>query len=318
MTGISKWDNVGKASRMKIMSSLIRKYELEDGNFDIAKLSWELSDEICLYIPRVTSMLESNLRLRKYPFRVHTKCLCMFLLTDQGRKLAETSHIIMQTLAMTLDCSVNGEKNVDNQEKDLITALVMLKKVCSLSELLRKALLSLRAMSLISSIQQKMHWSSAIQEASCNLLLDLASVDDNSALALSYVFRKLLNSSQVYTKHSAVRMWTSILYTKSAVTITLDDWEMEAVEQLTRLLLCAPLSYQYDVSELLALLFQNSHNESGLNMSLVAPLLRRVGAVLCLRYTVGGSVIVQPPADWNMKFFSGYVIEAPEVTRIDF
>jgi hypothetical protein len=203
-----------------------------------------------------------------------------------------------------------------SREEDLITSLVMLRKVCSLSEQLRRSLLHHRVMVLVSSLQLRVHWSDHLQEAARNLLLDLASVDDTAALALSCVFRKLLNSPQVFTKHSAVRMWTSVMCTNSAVAITLDGWEAEALEQLTRLLLCAPLAVQYDVSELIALLFTRcgGEQEQGIGDEFLMRLMRRVGAVLCLRYTVGGSTLVQPPLDWNMKFFAGYVIEAPEVS----
>lgn len=309
---LRQWDEAGKASRLRLLAALLRRCELAGGDYDVPRLSRELSDQVGLLVPRVVSMLQANLKLRKYPFHFHVKCLCALLMTSQGQELAEKSPRIMETLAQTLEIDQLQDKSI-NQEKDLVTALVMLKKLCSLSEQLRKSLLSFRAMSLISTLQQKMNWSSAVQDAACHLLLDLASVDDNSALALSHVFRKLLNSSQIYTKMSAVKMWTCILHTNSAVVICLDGWESEALEQLTRLLLCGPLSIQYDVSELIALLFLRAGYDDRTSEGLEVRLMQRVGAVMCLRYTLGGSAIVQPPPDWNMKFFLGDVIEAPEV-----
>lgn len=309
MLSIREWDSAGKARRVEFMSTLVHQYELDDVNFDIPKLSGDMGDKISLFAPRIASMLDANLQKRKKSFQIIMRCLCMFLMTNLGQELTMTSPNMMRTLVSTLEYSpLIDRHHKPPREKDLITALIMLKKVCSLSEFLRKSLLHLRVMSLCSTLLQKVHWSESLQVAGCNLLLDLASVDDTSALALSTVFRKLLNSPQVYTKQSAIRMWTSVLYTNSAVEITLDGWENEALEQLTRLLLCAPLSFQYDVSELLALLFSR---ESGLRRGI----MQRCGAVLCLRYTLGGAAIVQPPLDWNMKFFAGYALEVPEVGR---
>ena len=146
-------------------------------------------------------------------------------------------------------------------------------------------------------------------------MLDLATVDDSAAQALSCVFRKLFNSTQISTKHSAVKMWTSALYTKSTVNISLDAWETEALVQLTRLLCCAPLAFQYDVSELLALVFAAPAGQSSIQ-AIIPQIMKQCGAVLCLRYTLGGAGIVQPPLDWNMKFYAGYALEAPEVSEL--
>jgi hypothetical protein len=310
MLSTRNWDVVGKASRIKIMSTLLRTYEIDEVSFDIPKLSSAIGDEICLFIPRIASMLEANLQKRQHSFYVHMRCLCMFLMTNQGQELAESSPNIMRTLVQTLEYD-QQQDNLLPRDKDLITALVMLKKVVALSEHLRKSLLRLRIMSLVSTLLQKVHWSDTLQEAGGNLLLDLASVDENSALALSTVFRKLLNSPQVYTKHSAIKMWTSILCTNSAVEVSLEGWEAEALEQLTRLLLCAPLALQYDVAELISLLLSSCHRYG----ELIPRLMKRCAAVLCLRYTLGGGPIVQPPLDWNMKFYAGYALEAPEVSE---
>ena len=324
----SKWDAKStRKSKLKMMTALLRTYEVEDGAFDIPKLSSDLGDDICLLIPRIASMLGSDVHKRKHSFRLPIRCLGMLLLTNQGQDLAEASPNIMRTLVQTLGGGEQQDTTLA-REQDLVAALIMLRNVCSLSEHLRKSLLHYRAMTLVSSLQQRVHWSDPLQEAARHLLLDLASVDATSARALSCVFRKLLNSPQVYTKHAAVQMWSSILCTKSAVHISLEGWETEALEQLTRLLLCAPLAVQYDVSELIALLFsqvgsrgasggadeEGGEGRGGEGDSLLQ-LTRRVGAVLCLRYTVGGHSIVEPPLDWNMKFFPGYVIEAPEVSE---
>jgi len=314
MLSIRQWDSVGKASRIRIMSALLRKYAVDKSSleFDIPRLSVEMKDEICLFIPRITSMLEQNLKKRKHSFQYHVKCLCMFLLTNVGQDLAESSPKIMKSLTLALDFDQSQQMNCIPRDSDLVAALVMIKKVCASSEYLRKVVLHFKAMSLVSTLLQRVHWSDALQTAGCNLLLDLATVDASAARALSCVFHKLFNSPQINTKHSAVKMWTSILYTKSAVTINLDGWETDALVQLTRLLCCAPLSFQYDTSELLALLFSSASRHSGLR-AILPQLMKQCGAVLCLRYTLGGSSIVQPPLDWNMKFYAGYALEAPEI-----
>jgi hypothetical protein len=328
---VLEWDSVGKASRIRIMSALLRHYRTNTStststntptstftysskfDFDVPRLSRELGRDLCLYLPRVASLLDANLLKRKHSCEPHVRCLGMLLLTNAGQEFAVGSPNIMKTLARTLEV---GSQAALPRDKDLIASLIMIRKVCATNEYLRKTMLHLRAMSLISTLLQRVHWSDPLQEAGRSLMLDLASADNNSALALSCVFRKLLNSPQLSTKHSAVKMWTSILYTNSAVSISVDGWESEALQQLTRLLCCAPLAFQYDVSELLALLFSClPTRHSGLSV-LLPQLMKQCGAVLCLRYTLGGGAIVQPPLDWNMKFYSGYTLEAPEVRML--
>ena len=304
------WDSVGVASRVSIMAALLKKFELEDGSLDIPRLSKEMNDTICLFIPRITSMLETNLQKRTQPFYHHVTCLCMMLLTDPGQQLACDSPLVMNTLAKTLEydqCVDEGKK--PPRENDLIASLVMLKKVCCLNDSLRKTILHLRAMSLVSTLMQRVHHCEPLQEAGRHFLLDLATVDESASMSLTVACRKLLNSAQLGPKQSAAKIWTAILRTNTAVTITIDDWGAEAENQLTRLLLCAPLSVQYDMSALLSVVFSKEASSELANR-----MMNMCGAVMCLRYTLGGGSLVQPPLDWDMKFYEGYALEAPEVT----
>lgn len=286
-----------------MMLTLYNTYSIKGvEDFDVAKLNDELSEDICLLLPRIAAALDKALR-KGESFCPHVMSMCTLLSTQVGQDFAMTSAIVLPEWMKCLSYEDNSRPT------DFATLLKMLRKLCAFSEALRTVVFRLGALEKTTVILQRYYQSEEVHAAGISLILDLASVDANSSV-FSSMLRLLFNSPHLLCKLSSIRLMNSSLVTKSIAVINMDGWEDEAFKHLTRVLLCAPLTHQYDSAELLALMF---HMESMQSRAMVL-----CAAVLCLRYTVGGHTIVSPPPNWPLKYSGAEgaeaVTEVPEVS----
>ena len=269
--------------------------------FDVAKLNAELSTEICLLLPRIAAGLESVLRKNEH-FGPHVTSMCALLSTQMGQEYALSSKTVLPSLMKCLQCEAN------NLTEDFTAWLNVVRKVCACSESIRMVVYRTQGLERCTRVLQKYYLSESVQNAGRDLIMDLASVEPESN-GFGTAIYTLLTTPHLQCKVTAIRLMTAALVSRCGVRLDFNGWEEVANMHIARVLLCAPVSQQYEAAELLSLLFENDAMQPKA-MDLCA-------AVLCLRYTVGGSSIVNPPDYWTYRFpvaAGGQVVgEVPEV-----
>eukprot|EP00602_Paraphysomonas_sp_CaronLab_P009901 CAMPEP_0185036228 /NCGR_PEP_ID=MMETSP1103-20130426/28867_1 /TAXON_ID=36769 /ORGANISM="Paraphysomonas bandaiensis, Strain Caron Lab Isolate" /LENGTH=1031 /DNA_ID=CAMNT_0027573691 /DNA_START=205 /DNA_END=3300 /DNA_ORIENTATION=- len=286
------------------MEAICHRYVMEGvEDFDIGRINAEIGDEVCLLIPRIIGALESALQ-RKEPFGVYVRSVCALLSTHAGQECALSSSAVIPELLRCIQCESYA------REDDIAVTLTMLRRVCTFSDRLRMYVIKLHGMEWTSSLMQRPNWSGVIHSAGCALMLDLATVGEDASQEFSSLLRMLLNTPYLLSKHAAIRMISSALVTKSSARIVMRGWEEEVNCQIARVLLCAPIQYQYDTGELISLLFEDP--------AMSMRMMTLCSAVLCLRYTVGGGSICTPKKNWDLRFpppkdSDVFVSEVPEV-----
>jgi hypothetical protein len=301
---VKEWDSASSKQRIKLLKDFIARYTCEgiDG-YDTERMNDELQNIIFL-ISRIVAALEITLQ-RSNSIHLHVSVLCALIATSEGQTFAESSPNAITVLMQCL------QSDLKSKENDLSVSLVMIRRTCSLNEKLRNLIVDSRGMDILGVILQLNESSQKIQDEACAFLLDLSTLNENTSLAFSTILRSLVNSPFLLSKASAVKLFSSILITASPIQINFSDWEHEFIVQMTRVLLCAPLQYQYDASELISMLFEHE------NDVVREGLMTTISALLCVRYTVGGHSIVDPPEHWDYLFPSAdaddVVHEVPEV-----
>jgi hypothetical protein len=303
---IKEWDNSSSKHRSKLLKMFYERYSCEgiDG-FDLERLEDEIKEEMALLISRVVAALEVTIQ-RSDPINYHVCVLCALISTNDGQAFAESSPNVISALMQCL------RSDIKTKENDLLISMVMIRRSCVFNERLRTEIVKLRGMEVIGMVLQLNDTSLKIQDAACALLLDLSSLNENTYLILSNILRTLINTPHLLSKHSAIKIISSILITASPVVINFSEWEHEFLVQITRLLICAPLQYQYDVGELISMLFEHD------NEIVRTGVMSVISALLCVRYTLGGNSIVEPPEHWDYLLHSptdksSLVHEVPEV-----
>jgi hypothetical protein len=284
---IKEWDNSSSKQRSKLLKEFYERYSCEgiDG-FDIERLDDEIKNEIVLLISRIVAALEITIQ-RSDPIHYHVCVLCALISTNDGQTFAESSPNVVSALMQCL------QSDIKTKENDLLISMIMIRRSCVFHEKLRAQIVNSRGMEIIGMVLQQNETSIKIQDAACALLLDLSTLNQDTYLVLSNILRTLINTPHLLSKHSAVKILSSILITASPVVINFSDWEHEFIAQVTRLIICAPLIYQYDVGELISMLFEHE-NEIVRN-----GVMSVISALLCVRYTLGGNSIVEPPDHWE-------------------
>lgn len=306
-----EWDTSSLKQRIKLLKYCYERYSCEGiDSFDVERLEEEMDQEIVLLISRVVASLEITLQRHSSDpstsVYYHICVLCALISTKDGQIFIESSPNVISVLMQCLQLDLKSKEN------DLLISMIMIRRSCVFYEKLRIQIVHLRGMEIIGMILQQNEKSIQIQDAACALLLDLSSLNQNTHLVLSSILRTLINTPYLLAKHSAVKILSSILITASPVVINFAEWEHEFIAQMTRMLICAPLLYQYDVGELISMLFE-SENETVRN-----EVMSVISALLCVRYTLGGNSIVDPPDHWEYLFAtpseqSSIVHEVPEV-----
>ena len=305
-----EWDTSSLKQRIKLLKDCYERYSCEGiDSFDVERLEEEMSQEIVLLISRVVASLEITLQRQldsSTSIYYHICVLCAFISTKDGQIFIESSPNVISVLMQCLQLDIKLKEN------DLLISMIMIRRSCLFYEKLRLQIVHLHGMEILGMILQQNEKSIQIQDAACALLLDLSSLNQNTYLVLSSILRTLINTPYLLAKHSAIKILSSILITASPVVINFAEWEQEFIVQMTRMLICAPLLYQYDVGELISMLFE-SENEIVRN-----GVMSVISALLCVRYTIGGNSIVDPPDHWEYLFSplseqSSVVHEVPEV-----
>jgi hypothetical protein len=300
---VKEWDSASSKQRIKLLKDFIERYTCQgiDG-YDTERMDDELQN-ITFLISRIVAALEITLQ-RSHPIHLHVTVLCALIATNDGQTFAESSPNAITALMQCL------QSDIKTKENDLFVSLVMIRRTSSLNEKLRNLIVESRGMDILGTILQLNESSQKIQDEACAFLLDLSSLNQNTYLVLSTILRSLVNSPFLLAKAAAVKLLSAILITASPIQINFSDWEHEFIVQMTRLLLCAPLAHQYDVSELISMLFEHENDR------VREGLMSVISALLCVRYTVGGHSIVDPPEYWDYLFPStgeDVVHEVPEV-----
>lgn len=305
---VKEWDNSSIKQRNKLLKQFHERYTCDgiDG-YDIDRMEDELNKEIVLLMSRIVAALETMLqKSHSYSLHYYICTLCALITTSEGQIFAETSPNIITVLMQCL------QFDIKIKEDDLMISLIMIRRSCIFNEKLRAAIVDQNGIDILGSILQQKETSQKVQEAACTFLLDLSTLNQNTSAALSNILRTLLNTPFLVSKHAAIKIISSILITASPVVVNFIGWEQEFIVQMTRVLICAPLQYQYDAGELISMLFE-SDNEAVRN-----GLMTVISGLLCVRYTLGGTPIVDPPQQWEYLFprtdQEVQVSEVPEVT----
>jgi hypothetical protein len=301
---IQNWDNGTKKGRAQFMEFIISRYSLNGiDEIDLTKINNELAMSVCLILARITASLEKCLK-HHASNELYVKCMCILLATSIGQQYALSSSNLLPILLKCLD----GDSNSID---DIITTLLVLRKIAIYNDDLRLSLVRLNTMKSALLLMLHHHSSRPLLAAASTLLLDLASLESKIIpIEFSEVVKCLLLSPHVLPKNSAVQMITSILARHASVELNFDEWKEELINQLSRMLICSSLIYQYDTVECLTLLFYN--NKYGVEITNICC------SILCLRYTIGGSSLltIKPTSDFRLVSATDeekFISEIPEV-----
>lgn len=301
---LCEWDESTSAqpkSRKKLLDKFISYFMTQSqssSDVDVRKLEKEFSEYICLFIARITAYLEHSTNV--FYFAQPIKALYILSTSTVGQEYFLASPNTIGVLASCLDVNLNYD------DKSLFVVFTFLRRIVSLNDDIRRLFLKHRSLESIEMLLLKYSTGKAIHAAGAFLILDLATIDPNPR-SFSNILRALLENEELLPKFTALKMVSTALVTKSAVQLIVDGFEELFLDNIIRLLLSAPLTYQYDTAELLSILYWEPKFSNSV--------IRICSSVLCLRYTVGGNSLLQPREDWDMKFKipDEYVLEVPEV-----